>query len=331
VCFGVGGTSSLKAVCAAILALLIASAAACPAAADNRASVLNDNAVGLIASNPRLVIDAASIARATDHVSNLRVLPILGRGSLQSLNDLLFLESADAAVMSSDSLAFARKQKLYAGEAEKISYLAKLGNSSIILLARSGVTNINDLAGRKVAAGSADSDAFVAADLIFGDSGVDIERVSINGAEAIAALRDGRIDAALMTTAESGDALASIAADSGLTMVPLAITDRLGSAYAPAIATREQFPTLVKSDQPVETVAAALVLAVYDWPKTSRHFTKLKKFNSALFDSYFASLPEERRTNVTASVPGWKPYEALKESSRQSPVAAAGVFVAYSP
>jgi uncharacterized protein len=322
----------LKAVRTSILAWLMTFAAVTSAAAtDNRAPALNDNALGLIASNSRLIVDAASIARATDHVSNLRILPILGRGSLQSLNDLLFLESADVAVMSSDSLAFARKQKLYSGEAEKISYLAKLGNSSIILLTRNGITNINELAGRKVAAGTADSDAFVAADLIFGDAGVDIERVSINGAEAIGALKDGRIDAALMTTAESGDALASIATDSGISMVPLSVSERLGVAYAPAIATREQFPALIKSDQPVETVAAALVLAVYDWPKSSRHFAKLKRFNSALFDSYFAGLSEDRRTNFTASVPGWKPYEALKESSRHLPVANAHLFVAYSP
>ncbi len=322
----------MKAVRRAILALLITSAAAHSAiASDDRASALNDNALGLIASNSRLVADAESIARATDHVTNLRVLPILGRGSLQSLNDLLFLESADVAVMSSDSLAFARKQKLYLGESEKISYLAKLGNSSVILLARSGVANINELAGRKVAAGTADSDAFVAADLIFGDAGVDIERVSINGAEAIAALRDGRIDAALLTTAESGDALASISADSGLSMVPLSVSERISGAYAPAIATQEQFPALIKTDQPVETVAAALVLAVYDWPKGSRHFVKLKKFNAALFDSYFAGLSEDRRTNFTASVPGWKPYEALKTTSLQLPAAKANMFVAYSP
>jgi uncharacterized protein len=300
-------------------------------AADTRANVLNDNAVGLVTSNERMIGDATAIARAVDHIGNLRILPIVGRGSVQSLNDLLFLESTDVAVLSSDSLAFARKQKLYGDQADRISYIAKLGNSSIVLLARAGVSNINDLAGRKVAAGTADSDSFVAADLIFGDHGVDIERVSINGAEAISALKDGRIDAALLTTAESGNALAAIAPGSGFTVVPITASERLAQAYAPAIMTREQFPALITSDAPVETIASALVLAVYDWPKGSRHLAKLKKFNSALFDSYLAGLSEDKRTNFTAAVPGWKFYAPLQDSTERRPGSSrAAKFVAYS-
>jgi uncharacterized protein len=321
----------LKGVCVAFLAMALGIAAANSGnAADKRTTVLNQNAVGVVANNVFSGRDAVAIAHALDHTANLRVLPIIGRGSLQGLNDLLFLESADVAVVSSDSLAYARKHKLYADETGKIAYLAKLSNSSIILLAHADVNNINDLAGRKVAAGTADSDSFIAADLLFGDVGVDIERVAVNGADAIAALRDGRIDAALVSTNEAHDALAAVPKDSGLRIVPLMASERLATVYAPAIVSAEDYPGLIAGGQPVETVAAAMVLAVYDWPKSSQHFTKLKKFNTALFENYFASLSKDRVTNFSAAVPGWKPYGAVRESKRQPMTTAAPQFVAFS-
>jgi uncharacterized protein len=299
-------------------------------AADERATILNQNAVGMVVSHPNMASEAVVIARTLDHTSKLRVLPIIGRGSLQSLNDLLFLDSADVAIVSSDSLAYARRQKLYAEDAGKLRYLAKLSNSGIVLLTRGDVGNINDLAGRKVAAGSADSDSFIAASLLFGDVGVDIERVTVNGSEAIAALRDGRIDAALLTTHESGEALAALPANSGLRILPLAASERLADAYAPAILTQEQLPNLISKDQPVETVTAAIVLAVYDWPKTSRHFSKLKTFSAALYGNYFSSLGKDRATNFLAAVPGWKMHEGLRKSVGLSERTNIRQFVAYS-
>jgi uncharacterized protein len=320
----------LKAIACAGLAMAIWLGAMDSALADDqRNAILNRHALGLVASNPLAMRDAAQVARALDHSGGLRILPIQGRGSLQALNDLLFLDIADVAFVSSDSLAYARKQSLYANEIGKIAYLAKLGNNSLVLLARGDVNNINDLASRRVAAGTADSDSFIAADLVFGAVGVDIERVAVNGAEAIAALRDGRIDAALLTTAESGDALAGLPKDSGLHAVPLAVSDALADTYAPAILTDAEFPALIKAGQPVETVAAAVVLAVYDWPASSQNFAKLKTFNAALFEKYLANLSAERVTNFTAAVPGWKAYGPARESRAKPAGAGLAQFVAY--
>ena len=55
---------------------------------DLRGVKLNQSTVGLLASEPGLAGNVLEIANAMDHTDGLRVLPIIGRGSLQSINDL---------------------------------------------------------------------------------------------------------------------------------------------------------------------------------------------------------------------------------------------------
>ena len=64
---------------------------------DNRGLKLNQSVVGLLASEPSLAENVLEIANAVDHTDGLWVLPIIGRGSLQSINDLLFLRGIDVA------------------------------------------------------------------------------------------------------------------------------------------------------------------------------------------------------------------------------------------
>ena len=75
---------------------------------DARTLKLNQGTVGFLASEPGLVANVLEIANSVDHTDSLRVLPIIGRGSLQSINDLLFLRGVDVALLSSDSLTFTK-------------------------------------------------------------------------------------------------------------------------------------------------------------------------------------------------------------------------------
>ena len=138
-----------------------------------------------------------------DHTDGLRVLPILGRGSLQSINDLLFLRGVDVALLSSDSLAFVKKHNLYKDETGKLAYLAKLATLNVVVVARKDIAGVNSLEDMRIATGPANSDEFVAAELIFDALGTKFERIPTTGKNSVAALLDGRIDAAVFV----GDAL----------------------------------------------------------------------------------------------------------------------------
>ncbi len=280
---------------------------------DVRSLKLNQSTVGLLASQPSLSETVLEIANAMDHTDGLRVLPILGRGSLQSINDLLFLRGVDVTLLSSDSLAFVKKHNLYKDETGKLAYLAKLSTLNVVVVARKDIAGVNSLEDMRIATGPANSDEFVAAELIFDALGTKYERIPTTGKNSVAALLDGRIDAAVFVGAPSYRLLNSIKANSGLHVLPLSLPESLAETYSPAILESSDFPNLIAEGTAVETVAAALILAVFDWPDRSERFYKLKKFNKALLSTYLAARTAEQNTNFSATVPGWKQYLTAKD------------------
>ncbi len=295
---------------AALLAVVLSTGAR---SEDLRSLKLNQSTVGLLASQPSLSENILEMASAIDHTEGLRVLPMLGRGSLQSINDLLFLRGVDVALLSSDSLAFVKKHDLYKDETGKLAYLAKLATLNVVIVARKDIAGVNSLEGMRIATGPANSDEFVAAELVFDALGTKYERVPTTGKNSLAALLDGRIDAAVFVGAPSYRLLNSVKANSGLHIIPLPIPEALTETYSPAILESAEFPNLIAEGTAVETVAAALILAVFDWPDRTERFYKLKKFNKALLSTYLATRTAEQGTNFSAAVPGWKQYLTAKD------------------
>ncbi len=280
---------------------------------DLRSLKLNQSTVGLLASQPSLSEDVLEMANAMDHTDGLRVLPIIGRGSLQSINDLLFLRGVDVALLSSDSLTYVKQNNLYKDETGKLAYLAKLANLNVIILARKEIGVIEDLPGMRIATGPANSDEFVAAELVFGALGTNYERVPTTGKNSLAALLDGRIDAAVFTGSDSYAVLNSVKTSSGLHILSLSLPESLAEVYSPAILSHEDFPNFIAEGTAIETIASALILAVFDWPDRTERFYKLRKFNKALLSTYLASRNEEQSTNFSAAVPGWKQYLTARD------------------
>src|ERR1700689_4147153 len=56
----------------------------------------------------------------------LRVLPTLGKGSLQNLSDILYLRGVDIGFVQADALAYAQQKNMLAGLTQNIRYIAKL-------------------------------------------------------------------------------------------------------------------------------------------------------------------------------------------------------------
>ena len=282
-------------------------------AEDPRALKLNQDSVGLLTSQTGLLPSALQITKALDHTKGLRILPIVGRGGAQTINDLLFLRPVDVAMLSSDALAFVRKNGLYTDEELKISYLAKIGNANVIILARPEFTTLQSLSGKRVAVGSSETNGFIAADLIFGGFGLRYESVGMTGSSALMGMKNGSVDAVVFAGAESYPELAEIDAKSGFHILPISVDEKLAQTYSPAILASSDFPNLIPSDKVVETVASALVLAVYDWRNRSERFYKLRKFKTALFANYSKTTNQEHATNFSAAVPGWKLYDTVEK------------------
>src|ERR1700689_2280774 len=120
-----------------------------------RVSVAQNATVGLIAggagsTDTRI---AADIARALDDSDKLRVLPMLGRSSVQNIADLIYLKGVDVAIVNTDVLT----QTIQSGSIPRegtVQYIAKLFPEEVHILARKEITTLNDLTGKPVAIGA---------------------------------------------------------------------------------------------------------------------------------------------------------------------------------
>ena len=63
--------------------------------------------------------------------NDLRIVPIVGKGSLQNIGDLLHLPGVDLALVAADALTYAQTAHLYPGELEKIQYICKLYENDV--------------------------------------------------------------------------------------------------------------------------------------------------------------------------------------------------------
>src|ERR1700730_11356417 len=131
----------------------------------------NDIAVSIVVSG--LSCTCARFAEDIRNVVNdlrpdgLRVLPTLGVGGLQNLNDVLFLKGIDMGVVDEDNLRLIKKRdpQLYANIEQSVQYITKLYNSEFHVLARGDIKTFDDLRGKKVSFNLKDSQTEVTAQI----------------------------------------------------------------------------------------------------------------------------------------------------------------------
>jgi hypothetical protein len=244
------------------------------------------------------------LARDLTHEEGLRIIPLLGSGSVDALRDLATVPGADAAIVSSDCLAYARAHGLVR-DAAGYAVLARVKPLDLILVARRDIADLAALSGKRIATGPAGSAAYASGEVVFAAAGVAFERVPLAGPDALRALAEGRAEAALVLGRDSDFSVLNSAdkAGGGFHMLALPYGDALANTHAPAMVTAQQLPGLVAEGADVETVAAGLIVAVREPPRGSAAFDKLTRLARALYAS--PDLTADGN-NPAAQVPGWK-------------------------
>ncbi|HEX2943952.1 MAG TPA: TAXI family TRAP transporter solute-binding subunit, partial [Rhodopila sp.] len=98
----------------------------------------------------------AEMADVLDDGTLLRVLPMIGQGSLQDIADLVFLKGVDIAVVHADALA----QAIRTGSVpriESVEYITKLFQEEVHILAQRRITTLEELNGQPVEIGPPNS------------------------------------------------------------------------------------------------------------------------------------------------------------------------------
>ena len=280
---------------------------------------VNQGTVGIISGgvNGTYIRIASDLASVLDNGDELRVLPIIGKGSVQNITDILYLKGIDIGIVQSDVLAFIKRQGIHPTIEKRIRYITKLYNEEFHLVAREGIETIEDLGGRKVNFGIDGSGTYMTATTVFNSLGVDVEPVSYDQALALEKLKSGEIAGMVYVAGKPTGLFRNLETAGGVHFVAIPPTAELLETYLPSQFTHEDYPLLVSEGEPVATVAVGAVMAVYNWNPQGERYRKVERFVNAFFDNFdeFLSPPRHRKwqeVNLAAVVPGWirfKPAE----------------------
>jgi len=261
---------------------------------------------------------ANDLSAVLDRGDELRVLPIIGRGSVQNLSDIMFLRGIDIGIVQSDVLAFAQRERLFPSVTSLVQYIAKLYDEELHLLARPGINRVEDLAGQRVNVDLRGSGTAMTASLVFHGLGVDVQTTNDPQDTALERLKRGEIAAMTFVAGQPARIFASVPPGSGLHFLEVPLTPALVDTYLPSRLTAERYPNLVEAGGGVDTVAVGAVMAVYAWqPGTERH-RKVARFIEAFFSRFdeFQRPPRHakwREVNLAAQVPGWTRFGVAQE------------------
>ncbi len=335
---------AVKSLCMALAAAVVASsgigADEAQAQRASRSGVLehapsvNDTTVNIISGSPNgtYLLFVYDISAVLDD-QELRILPIVGKGGGQNVLDILKLKGVDLGITQTDILRhFKKTGAAGANIGERLVYVTKLYNEELHVVAGSAIKDIKDLEGKTVNFGEAGSSADVSGRLIFEILGIRPQPVNMNQADALLAVKTGRIAATLMLDGKPLSILSTIKDSDGLKLLPVPYTQPLEDDYLPAEISNEDYPNLVPPGEPMETVAVGTVLAAYNWPKNTDRHQRVTRLVNALFNrlAEFQKQPRHpkwKEVNLAALLPGWKRFPAATEwlegaSKRTAAVAA---------
>ncbi len=303
----------------------------------------NDIAVTIVTSG--LSCTCARFAEDIRNVVNdlrpdgLRVLPVLGIGGLQNLNDVLFLKGIDMGVVDEDNLRILKKRdpKLYANIDQRVQYITKLYNSEFHVLARDEIKTYDDLRGKKVNFNLKNSQTEVTADIVFNMLNIDVQRSNYDNDEAIKKLRNGEISAMIILTGAPQAALAKLRKEDGVHFLPLDQASLPGHDVRPIFdnymageITHEHYPALVAEGTSVPTIANRALLVAYSWPENSSRHKRIARFVHEFFERIYefhdgARHPKWKDVNLAQEIPGWTRFKPAADwLARRRQVVASG-------
>ena len=311
--------------------VVAAAAAACCAAATARAEIQVQTSTRVLIEILTGGGDGASIQMVQDIASVVddgaarRIMPVIGQNPMQTLADLKALRGVDAGIVQTDVLEYAKRNRVLPGIEGAITYIAKLHNEELHLLAAGNVKTIADLAGRKVEFAGAAGITGVA---VLGALRIKVNALFDDHAVAMQKLRAGEVAALAYVAPKPTSLFEVLPGGDGLHFLAIPLRPELTNDYVPARLTNEDYPRLVKPDAPVDTVAVGAVLVATNQPTNSERYRNMANFVDAFFTQFPrlqepAHHPKWAEVNLAAELPGWRRFPPAEQWLKRNVVASA--------
>ena len=259
------------------------------------------------------------LATVFDSGGSLRILPIIGRGSLQNIDDILYLKGIDVGIVQSDVLTYIKQLPGYDNIGNRINYITKLFDLEFHLIAGKQIASVADLAGKKVNFGRVTTGSHITASAIFSALGVNVTPVYHETALALEMVQDKKIAATVFVAGKPDDIVARLKSDRNLHLLPVDYAKPLRKTYLPAILTNADYPDFIPKGTSIRTISVGSVMAVYNWTpiRSLQRYQKVVFFIDAFIERYeqlqkAPRHPKWRDLNLAALVPGWNRFPPAK-------------------
>jgi TRAP transporter TAXI family solute receptor len=276
------------------------------------AKALNANTVTLLTGTigGTYVQFGADLASVLDDGGNLRVLPIIGRGSVQGVADILFLKGVDLGIVRADTLDYLERKGFAKDIKKQFTYVTKLYNEEMQVVAPKTIKSLNDLEGKTVSVDLPNGGTFVTALTVFERLGIKANFVYIEQRIAMEKLKKGDLDAVIVVGGRPYVSITTFNNDGRFHLAAVDYSKPLQSDYLPATLTSKDYPNLIPEGETVDTIAVPSVLAAYNWAPNTERRRKLALFVDAFFTK-FAALqnppfhPKWMEVSLPAPLAGW--------------------------
>ena len=256
---------------------------------------------------------AEDLANLIDDGATRRLVPVIGKGSLQNLTDLKYLRGIDLAIVQTDVLNYARDQRLIPGIEISVTYATRLYNEEFHLLARPEIKTVADLANRKVNIDLRGSGTAFTAGRLFDLLKVPIIAANDDQEVALDKLRRGEIAAVALVAGKPAPLFAGLRGEDGLHFLAVPFRQGAEEVYAPSRLTAADYPNLLRQGGPIDTVAVGSVLVVTELRQLPERYRNVANFVDVFFTRFQSLLtpghhPKWREVNLAAELPGWRRY-----------------------
>ena len=275
-------------------------------------NALNANTVTLLTGTigGTYVQFGADLASVLDDDGKLRVLPIIGRGSVQGAADILFLKGVDLGIVRADTLDYLERKGFAKDLKKQFTYVTKLYNEEMQVIAPNAIKSLNDLEGKTVSVDLPDGGTFMTALTVFERLGIEANFVYVEQRIAMEKLKKGDLDAVIVVGGKPYSSVAHFNNDGRFHLAAVDYSKALQSDYLPATLTSNDYPNLVPEGETVDTIAVPAVLAAYNWSPNTERSRKLALFIDAFFNKFTALQnppfhPKWKEVSLPAPLPGW--------------------------
>jgi TRAP-type uncharacterized transport system substrate-binding protein len=271
-----------------------------------------------------------------DDQSGLRVLPVLGKGPVRNVIDVLYLKAIDMGAVAADVPEFYRLQYKIPDIASRLRYIAKLYNNELHVIARTSIKSIFDLEGKRIVAQT--DVGYYSAKVIFTRLGINATfDYKTDDARSIQKIIDGQADAYITSTGKIFQLARNIKNENRqLHLVSIPYDRRLQDMYLPTTLSSEEYPNLLAPGETIDTVATSVLLVSFNWPENSERYARVAKFVDAFFshiEEFYKPPrhPKWKESSISIVIPGWQRFKAAQDWLNRNGVRNAAANAAPAP